>query len=55
MPLHHAARNGHLEVVRLLLNHGADVVAKTMVRVSLRRPGRDALRADAAHSLMQLC
>ena len=34
-PLNHAARNGRLECVRLLLEKGADTEAKEKVRVPL--------------------
>lgn len=47
-PLYEAARNGHLEVARLLLDHGADKDAKTDVRTPMQMPRPTALLAGAA-------
>jgi len=40
-PLHEAVRGGHIEVIRVLLEHGADVSAKKM---SLETPLHEAMR-----------
>ena len=34
-PLHLAARNGHAEVVRLLIKHGAEINAQTDIGTAL--------------------
>lgn len=49
-PLHEAAKSGHVDVVRMLVDRDAFKEASTNVRAPQQRPRRDVLRACMAQS-----